>query len=78
MELKDCLYLQPTLFNTWGDMKHIFLEKFFPTSRTTTIKKEIYGIRQLIRLFYWYKSSQIFALQFSVHISLGKSYDNHQ
>ncbi|RDY00596.1 Pol polyprotein, partial [Mucuna pruriens] len=36
----------PILFNTWGDMKCIFVEKFFPTSRTTTIKKEIYGIMQ--------------------------------
>ncbi|RDX72998.1 hypothetical protein CR513_47453, partial [Mucuna pruriens] len=38
---KDWLYLQPVLFNTWGDMKHMFLEKFFPASRTTTIRKEI-------------------------------------
>ncbi|RDX99995.1 hypothetical protein CR513_16877, partial [Mucuna pruriens] len=29
-----------------GDMKRMFLEKFFPTSRTATIRKEIYGIRQ--------------------------------
>ncbi|RDX98326.1 hypothetical protein CR513_18764, partial [Mucuna pruriens] len=43
---KDWLYLQPVLFNTWGDIKRMFLEKFFPTSRTTTIRKEIYGIRQ--------------------------------
>ncbi|RDX90788.1 hypothetical protein CR513_27293, partial [Mucuna pruriens] len=43
---KDWLYLQRVLFNTWGDMKHIFLEKFFPASKTATIKKEIYGIRQ--------------------------------
>ncbi|RDY00004.1 hypothetical protein CR513_16867, partial [Mucuna pruriens] len=43
---KDCLYLQPVLFNTWGDMKHMFLEKFFPASRIATIRKEIYGIRQ--------------------------------
>ncbi|RDX69822.1 hypothetical protein CR513_51013, partial [Mucuna pruriens] len=43
---KDWLYLQPVLFNTWGDMKHTFLEKFFPTSRTTSIRKEICGIRQ--------------------------------
>ncbi|RDX88812.1 hypothetical protein CR513_29533, partial [Mucuna pruriens] len=43
---KDFLYLQPFLFNTWGDMKCMFLEKFFPASRTTTIRKEIYGIRQ--------------------------------
>ncbi|RDY05733.1 hypothetical protein CR513_10403, partial [Mucuna pruriens] len=27
-------------------MKHTFLEKFFPASRTTTIRKEICGIRQ--------------------------------
>ncbi|RDX70694.1 hypothetical protein CR513_50040, partial [Mucuna pruriens] len=26
---KDWLYLQPVLFNTWGEMKHTFLEKFF-------------------------------------------------
>ncbi|RDX93070.1 hypothetical protein CR513_24713, partial [Mucuna pruriens] len=43
---KDWLYLQLVLFNTWGDMKHMFLEKFFPTSRTATIRKEICGIRQ--------------------------------
>ncbi|RDY06311.1 hypothetical protein CR513_09730, partial [Mucuna pruriens] len=45
---KDWLYLQPTLFNTWGDMKHIFLEKFFPASKTVTIRKEICGIRKHI------------------------------
>ncbi|RDX70903.1 hypothetical protein CR513_49799, partial [Mucuna pruriens] len=43
---KDWLYLQPVLFNTWGDMKRMFLEKFFPASRTASIKKEICGIRQ--------------------------------
>ncbi|RDX72038.1 hypothetical protein CR513_48530, partial [Mucuna pruriens] len=43
---KDWLYLQLVLFNTWGNMKRIFLEKFFLASRTTTIRKEIYGIRQ--------------------------------
>ncbi|RDX68920.1 hypothetical protein CR513_52033, partial [Mucuna pruriens] len=43
---KDWLYLQPALFNTWGDMKRTFLEKFFPASRTATIRKEICGIRQ--------------------------------
>ncbi|RDY06103.1 hypothetical protein CR513_09963, partial [Mucuna pruriens] len=43
---KDWLYLQPMLFNTWGDMKRVFLEKFFPTSRTATIKKVIYAIRK--------------------------------
>ncbi|RDY12844.1 hypothetical protein CR513_02308, partial [Mucuna pruriens] len=43
---KDWLYLQPVLFNTWGDMKRMFLEKFFLASKTTTIRKEICGIRQ--------------------------------
>ncbi|RDX95062.1 hypothetical protein CR513_22453, partial [Mucuna pruriens] len=37
--VKDWLYLQPTLFNTWGDMKCIFLEKFFPASKTATIRE---------------------------------------
>ncbi|RDX81718.1 hypothetical protein CR513_37571, partial [Mucuna pruriens] len=32
-----------TLFNTWGDMKRIFLEKFFPASRIASIWKEICG-----------------------------------
>ncbi|RDX96570.1 hypothetical protein CR513_20744, partial [Mucuna pruriens] len=45
---KDWLYLQPVLFNTWGDMQCIFLEKFFSASRTVTIKKEICGIRIMI------------------------------
>ncbi|RDY04934.1 hypothetical protein CR513_11279, partial [Mucuna pruriens] len=43
---KDWLYLQLVLFNTWGDMQRIFLEKFFPASKTATFRKEIYGIRQ--------------------------------
>ncbi|RDY05210.1 hypothetical protein CR513_10996, partial [Mucuna pruriens] len=43
---KDWLYLQPPLFNTWGDMKRTFLEKFFPAFRTASIRKEICGIRQ--------------------------------
>ncbi|RDX91143.1 hypothetical protein CR513_26923, partial [Mucuna pruriens] len=38
--------LVSVLFNTWGDMKRMFLEKFFPTSRTATIRKEICEIRQ--------------------------------
>ncbi|RDY05595.1 hypothetical protein CR513_10539, partial [Mucuna pruriens] len=46
---KDWLYLQPALFNSWGDMKRIFLKKFFPASRTTSIRKEICGIRQHTR-----------------------------
>ncbi|RDX63032.1 hypothetical protein CR513_58583, partial [Mucuna pruriens] len=46
---KDWLYLQPVLFNTWGDMKCTFLEKFFSASRTASIRKEICGIRQHTR-----------------------------
>ncbi|RDX71403.1 hypothetical protein CR513_49256, partial [Mucuna pruriens] len=46
---KDWLYLQSALFNTWGDMKHTFLEKFFLASRTASIRKEICGIRQHTR-----------------------------
>ncbi|RDX60979.1 hypothetical protein CR513_60832, partial [Mucuna pruriens] len=43
--MKDWLYLQMVLFNTWGDMKCMFLEKFFSASRTATIRKEICEIR---------------------------------
>ncbi|RDX72782.1 hypothetical protein CR513_47682, partial [Mucuna pruriens] len=43
---KDWLYLHPVLFNTWGDMKLMFLEKFFLASKTMTIGKETCGIRQ--------------------------------
>ncbi|RDX80261.1 hypothetical protein CR513_39209, partial [Mucuna pruriens] len=43
---KDWLYLQPVVFNTLEDMKSTFLEKFFQASRTSTIRKEICGIRQ--------------------------------
>ncbi|KAL0355258.1 UNVERIFIED_CONTAM: hypothetical protein Sradi_3972700 [Sesamum radiatum] len=31
---------------TWNDLKKQFLEKYFPASRATTIRKEISGIRQ--------------------------------
>ncbi|RDY00313.1 hypothetical protein CR513_16518, partial [Mucuna pruriens] len=44
---RDTFYgVLPFLFNTWGDMKLMFLEKFFLASRTMTIWKEICGIRQ--------------------------------
>ncbi|RDX96909.1 hypothetical protein CR513_20376, partial [Mucuna pruriens] len=45
-EAKDWLYLQSIMFTTWGNMKRMFLEKFFPVSRTTTIRKKICGIWQ--------------------------------
>nr|KYP42504.1 hypothetical protein KK1_036087 [Cajanus cajan] len=46
---KDWLYyLAPGSITCWDDLKRVFLEKFFPASRTTTIRKEISGIRQLM------------------------------
>ncbi|XP_020209334.1 uncharacterized protein LOC109794287 [Cajanus cajan] len=46
---KDWLYyLAPGSITSWDDLKRVFLEKFFPPSRTTTIRKDIYGIRQLM------------------------------
>ncbi|RDX83986.1 hypothetical protein CR513_35027, partial [Mucuna pruriens] len=44
---KDWLYLQLVLFNTWGDMKRMFLKKFFLVFKTVTIKKEICGISMI-------------------------------
>ncbi|RDX62379.1 hypothetical protein CR513_59302, partial [Mucuna pruriens] len=61
---KDWLYLQPVLFNTWRDMKRMFLEKFFPTSRTVTIRKEICRIRQYsgeILHEYWERFNKLYA-----------------
>ncbi|XP_031091054.1 uncharacterized protein LOC115996048 [Ipomoea triloba] len=44
---KDWLYnLPPEPVTTWNDVKKLFLEKFFPSSKATNIRKEIYGIRQ--------------------------------
>jgi len=43
---KEWLCLQPDTINTWIDIKRRFLEKFFPASRTSSILKKIYGIRQ--------------------------------
>ncbi|WVY90816.1 hypothetical protein V8G54_036330 [Vigna mungo] len=45
---KDWLYgLAPRPVTTWDDLKRLLLEKFFPASRTTAIRKDITGIRQL-------------------------------
>ena len=45
---KDWLYyLHPGSITCWQDMKRLFLEKFFPTSRAAAIRKEICGIRQI-------------------------------
>nr|KYP42920.1 hypothetical protein KK1_035669 [Cajanus cajan] len=47
---KDWLYyLAPRSITSWDDLKRMFLEKFFPASRTTAIRKDISGIRQLGR-----------------------------
>ncbi|XP_031112037.1 uncharacterized protein LOC116016008 [Ipomoea triloba] len=44
---KDWLYnIPPESVTTWNDVKKLFLEKFFPASKATNIRKEIYGIRQ--------------------------------
>ncbi|CAN6572919.1 unnamed protein product [Malus baccata var. baccata] len=44
---KDWLYeLAPGTFTFWESMKRAFLEKFFPTSRVTLLRKWISGIQQ--------------------------------
>ncbi|KAF1879719.1 hypothetical protein Lal_00039775 [Lupinus albus] len=44
---KDWLYyLAPSSITSWGDLKRSFLGKFFHASRTTAIRKDIFGIRQ--------------------------------
>jgi len=44
---KDWLYyLAPRSITSWDDLKGLFLAKFFPTSRTTAIRKEISSIKQ--------------------------------
>jgi len=37
--------IYPDTIHTWTNIKKRFLEKFFPASRTTSIWKEICGIR---------------------------------
>ncbi|KAL2252613.1 UNVERIFIED_CONTAM: hypothetical protein Sindi_0292100 [Sesamum indicum] len=44
---KDWLYFLPSGFIvSWNELKKLFLENYFPASRTTNIRKEISGIRQ--------------------------------
>ncbi|XP_042460201.1 uncharacterized protein LOC122043663 [Zingiber officinale] len=46
---KDWLYCLPIGYITsWIDMKRVFLEKIFPSSRTATIRKSICGIQQVV------------------------------
>ena len=45
---KGWLYYLPSgSINTWTEMTRTFLEKYFPTSKAISIRKEICGIRQL-------------------------------
>ena len=44
---KDWLYyLPPGCVTTWAEMKKRFLEKYFPASKSSTLKKEISNIEQ--------------------------------
>jgi len=62
---KDWLYyLPPRSVTSWGNLKRMFLEKFFPASRVTTICKEICSIRQLeweILYEYWERFKRLYA-----------------
>ncbi|RDY09983.1 hypothetical protein CR513_05570, partial [Mucuna pruriens] len=40
---KDWLYLQPVMFTTWGEMKRMFLKKFFLVSRTSHPKGDLWN-----------------------------------
>ena len=45
---KDWLYyLEPNSITSWNNMKKIFLERFPPASRASSIRKEISGISQV-------------------------------
>ncbi|MCI44385.1 hypothetical protein A2U01_0065624, partial [Trifolium medium] len=37
---------QPNTVASWTDLKKLFLEKYFPTSRAASIRNEICDIRQ--------------------------------
>ena len=44
---KEWLYYLPSgTITTWNEMNKVFLEKYFPSSKATTIRKEICAIRQ--------------------------------
>lgn len=46
---KDYLYYLPSASITcWNDMKRLLLEKFFLISKTTTSRKSICGVQQLM------------------------------
>ncbi|XP_073064091.1 uncharacterized protein [Primulina eburnea] len=62
---KDWLYYFPSgTITTWDNMKQQFLEKFFPASRASNIRKDICGIRQLqgeTLYEYWERFKQLCA-----------------
>ncbi|XP_024038281.1 uncharacterized protein LOC112097328 [Citrus clementina] len=62
---KDWLhYLSPGSITTWNGLKKQFLEKYFPASRATNIRKDICGIRQLhgeTLYEYWERFKQLCA-----------------
>ncbi|KAL2230922.1 UNVERIFIED_CONTAM: Retrovirus-related Pol polyprotein from transposon [Sesamum indicum] len=62
-QAKDWLYLLPSgSITRWNDLKKQFLEKYFPASRATTIRKEISGIRKFAgeSLFeYWKRFNRL-------------------
>ncbi|XP_044486330.1 uncharacterized protein LOC123211594 [Mangifera indica] len=62
---KDWLYYLPSgSITSWDELKRQFLEKFFPASRATSIRKELCGIRQYSgeTLYeYWERFNQLCA-----------------
>ncbi|WP_368859935.1 hypothetical protein, partial [Escherichia coli] len=45
--VKEWLYYLPSgSITTWNEMKRLFLQKYFPASKASNIRKEICGIRQ--------------------------------
>ncbi|XP_073138096.1 uncharacterized protein [Henckelia pumila] len=62
---KDWLYYLPSgTITPWDGMKQQFLEKFFPASRASNIRKDICGIRQLhgeTLYEYWERFKQLCA-----------------
>ncbi|XP_057418698.1 uncharacterized protein LOC130712899 [Lotus japonicus] len=44
---KDWIYyLEPNSITSWNALKRVFLERYFPASRVSSIRKDICGIRQ--------------------------------
>ena len=43
------LRLPPGFITSWNQLKKLFLEKYFPASRTSSIRKDICGCRQMVK-----------------------------